>query len=151
MLACSWYAPVFVKSLQSPATRRFRARPTNRCESSGALWPSPRAAASVRDPDFPVGGRQALRRGGPDGLPDDILYASIAALLDTLTRVTAQIAVPDKAVSQIVVKDEGLLAFDLGTRRRSDHGAHLPARRKARPSTTGLQRGSDPRVGRLSA
>ncbi len=106
MLACGWYAPVFVKNLDSHRHKALlgardqlvRVKRQLYGQVRGLLRPfgvriSQRAGAKRFDEEA----RAACRT-------DDILYASVAALLDVLASVTAQIAALDKAVRQIVTK-----------------------------------------------
>lgn len=106
MLACGWYAKVHVKSMESHRYKALlgardqlvRVKRQLYGQVRGLLRPfgikiSQRAGAKRFDEEV----RAACRT-------DDVLYASISALLDCLASVTAQLAALDKAARQIVTK-----------------------------------------------
>jgi transposase len=106
MLACSWYGEVYVKSLDSHRHKALLGARDQLVRVKRQLYGQVRGL--LRPFGIRIFERAGAKRFDEEARAvcrtDDILYVSVAALLDALASVTAQIAVLDKAVRQIVTK-----------------------------------------------
>jgi len=106
MLACGWYGEVYVKSLDSHRYKALLGARDQLVRVKRQLYGQVRGL--LRPFGIRISQRAGAKRFDEEARAacqtDDILYAGVAALLDALASVTAQVAALDKAVRQIVTK-----------------------------------------------